>query len=110
MGTSFLTRSASDRYAQAAGPLHTIFVRTALSRNVQFILPHGTAELTIWIALSVTAGICEETVFRGYLQRQFIALTKSVPSGILLSAALFGAAHAYQGLRLVALISLYGAM
>ena len=22
MGTSFLTRSASDRYAQAAGPLH----------------------------------------------------------------------------------------
>src|SRR3989442_7661011 len=150
MGTSFLTRSASDRYAQAAGPLHTIFVlaaltvwaflgkiladqlsaavnpqrvrfyavtllfewflfvfvvagvrrsgasilivlgdhwhsvrqvlrdfgiaaafwivsaiflsilvwllnSTALSRNVQFILPHGTAELTIWIALSVTA-------------------------------------------------------
>ena len=24
--------------------------------------------------LSVTAGICEETVFRGHLQRQFISL------------------------------------
>jgi len=32
------------------------------------ILPHGGTEITLWIALSVTAGICEETVFRGYLQ------------------------------------------
>ena len=78
--------------------------------NMEFILPHGGVELAVWIALSITAGICEETVFRGYLQRQFIALTKSVPAGILLSAAAFGAAHAYQGIRLVILIALYGAM
>ena len=78
--------------------------------NMEFILPHGGVELTVWIALSITAGICEETVFRGYLQRQFMALTKSVPAGILLSAAAFGAAHAYQGIRLVILIALYGAM
>ena len=78
--------------------------------NMEYILPHGGAELTVWIALSITAGICEETVFRGYLQRQFMALTKSVPAGILLSAAAFGAAHAYQGIRLVVLIALYGAM
>ena len=78
--------------------------------SMEFILPHGGAEITVWIALSITAGICEETVFRGYLQRQFMALTKSVPSGILLSAAAFGAAHAYQGFRMVILIALYGAM
>jgi uncharacterized protein len=81
-----------------------------LGRNVQFMLPHGGVEITLWLALSVTAGICEEAVFRGYLQRQFIVLTKSVPAGILLSAAAFGAAHAYQGFRMVILIGLYGAM
>ena len=39
-----------------------------------------------------------------------MALTKSAPAGILLSAAAFGAAHAYQGFRMVILIGLYGAM
>jgi len=78
--------------------------------SMDFILPHGGVELAVWIALSVTAGICEETVFRGYLQRQCIALTKSVPAGILLAAVAFGAAHAYQGFRMVILIGLYGAM
>jgi len=52
----------------------------------------------------------EETIFRGYLQRQFIALTRSVPVGILLSAAGFGAVHAYQGFRSVVLIGIFGAM
>jgi membrane protease YdiL (CAAX protease family) len=74
------------------------------------MLPQRGIELAVWIALSVTAGICEETIFRGYLQRQFMALTKSAPAGILLSAATFGAAHAYQGLRMTILIALYGAM
>jgi membrane protease YdiL (CAAX protease family) len=81
----------------------------ALGRNV-YMLPQRGIELTFWIALSVTAGICEETIFRGYLQRQFMALTKSAPAGILLSAATFGAAHAYQGFRMTILIALYGAM
>src|SRR6266566_9319318 len=81
----------------------------ALGRNVS-MLPHRGIELAFWIALSVTAGICEETIFRGYLQRQFMALTKSAPAGILLSAATFGAAHTYQGFRMVILIGLYGAM
>jgi membrane protease YdiL (CAAX protease family) len=74
------------------------------------MLPQRGSELAVWIALSVTAGICEETIFRGYLQRQFMALTKSAPAGIVLSAATFGAAHAYQGLRMTILIALYGAM
>jgi uncharacterized protein len=83
---------------------------TAMADNMQFVLPHGGAEITTWIALSVTAGICEETIFRGYLQRQFMSLTGSAPAGIFLSAAAFGAAHAYQGFRRVILIGLFGAM
>jgi hypothetical protein len=77
---------------------------------MEVLMPHGPAELTLWVVLSVTAGICEETIFRGYLQRQFMALTNNAPAGILLSAAAFGAAHAYQGFRRVILIGVFGAM
>jgi membrane protease YdiL (CAAX protease family) len=74
------------------------------------MLPHGLFEVVMWIALSVTAGICEEAIFRGYLQPQFMALTKNAFGGISLSAAVFGAAHAYQGYKMVILIAFYGAM
>lgn len=83
---------------------------TSTQRNVQFLLPHGGREITLWIALSITAGICEETIFRGYLQRQFVALTKNASLGILLSAMAFGGAHAYQGFRQAVSISLLGAL
>jgi len=39
----------------------------ALGRKMDFILPHGGVEIALWIALSITAGICEETIFRGLL-------------------------------------------
>jgi len=61
-------------------------------------------------ALRYPPVFARRTIFRGYLQRQFMALTKSAPAGILLSAATFGAAHAYQGFRMMILIALYGAM
>jgi membrane protease YdiL (CAAX protease family) len=95
-------------------PLLRVFARllrvAAQGRDLQFILPQGRAEITLWIGLSVTAGICEETIFRGYLQRQFMALTKGAPAGILFSATAFGAAHAYQGFQRAILIGLFGAM
>lgn len=78
--------------------------------TVQFLLPHGGWELTVWMALSLTAGICEETLFRGYLQKQFMALTKNAPLGVLLSAAMFGMAHAYQGFAKAVQIGVLGAM
>jgi len=74
------------------------------------MFPHGGIQIALWVALSVTAGICEETIFRGYLQTQFMALTKNAPAGILLSAAAFGAAHAYQGFRMTILIAVFGLM
>ncbi len=83
---------------------------TTHGRDMQFMLPRGGVEIAAWIALSVTAGICEEAIFRGYLQRQFMALTKRAPVGVLLSAAAFGAGHAYQGFRRAIMIGVFGAM
>jgi|SRR5450432_1049115 len=74
----------------------------------QFLLPRGQAEIAGWIALSLTAGLCEEVLFRGYLQRQFAAFTNNAAFGILFSALLFGAAHGYQGLAKALLIALTG--
>ena len=79
-------------------------------RAVRFLLPNGRVEMALWLALSISAGICEEAIFRGYLQRQFASLTQNVPAGILLSAVMFAAAHSYQGLWRAVVIGLDGAM
>jgi uncharacterized protein len=78
--------------------------------STAFLFPRGCAEVSIWILVSLTAGICEEALYRGYLQRQFMAFTKSAAIGIVLSAAAFGAAHAYQGWGHVAQIGMLGLM
>jgi uncharacterized protein len=78
--------------------------------SVSFLMPHGRLEISLWIAMSLTAGICEEALYRGYLQRQFTAFTKSAAAGILVSAALFGAAHSYQGLRQAIQVGILGLM
>jgi membrane protease YdiL (CAAX protease family) len=79
-------------------------------RQLGFLVPRGTAEVLLWIALSITAGVCEETIFRGYLQRQFSALGGNAWIGIAGSALIFGAAHGYEGARRMLLIGIYGAM
>ena len=75
------------------------------NQAIGYLLPHSGREYFLWICLSVTAGVCEEAVFRGYLQRQFSALTRSVPLGIALSSAAFGAVHGYQGLPRASVIA-----
>lgn len=72
------------------------------------LAPQGALESVVWIALATTAGICEETIFRGYLQRQFVAWFRNVPLGVLLSAMLFGAGHIYQGARPAVVIAVFG--
>lgn len=74
------------------------------------LAPNSWVEIVMWIGLSVTAGIVEEFVFRGYLQRQLIALTRNAAAGILLCAVVFGFAHAYQGGTQMLIISALGAL
>lgn len=79
-------------------------------KNIGPLLPQSGLELGLWILLSVTAGFCEEILFRGYLQQQFRAATRSTAAAILLQAIVFGIGHAYQGGRHVILITVYGAL
>lgn len=80
------------------------------TESVRGLLPRTHLEVALWILTSLTAGVCEEIIFRGYLQRQFCAWVGTVPAGVLLSAAVFGAGHLYQGSKQAIVIAVYGAL
>jgi hypothetical protein len=76
--------------------------------SVDFLAPHGAAQIALWVLVCVTAGFCEETIFRGYLQKQFIAWSGSAAAGLVASAVVFGACHIYQGVKPAIVITVYG--
>ncbi len=78
------------------------------TRAIDLYLPQRPAEVVLWVALSLSAGFCEEVVFRGYLQRQLAAATRSRPAGLVLQAVIFGLSHGYQGLAATIRITLFG--
>jgi membrane protease YdiL (CAAX protease family) len=78
-------------YSKLCGPI------TSSHGPAQALAPRSGMELALWIAVSVSAGFCEEILFRGYLQRQFLAMSNSMPVAIIAQALLFGVVHLYQG-------------
>jgi len=82
----------------------------AALKAVRLLAPRTGAEMVVWVLVSVTAGITEEFLFRGYLQRQFLALTKSPHLAVVLQAVVFGSAHAYEEWKGAVGITLYGAL
>ena len=96
----------ADSYRR--GPILT--ARDSNIQTLQFMMPVGVSEMVMWVLLSLTAGVCEETIFRGYFQRQFMAWTGNAAAGVAISAAMFGACHIYQGGKQTIVIAVYGAM
>ncbi len=78
-------------------------------RTQMGFLPERGREFLHYLVLAISAGFCEEFVFRAYFIRYFQVLFGSIdPSGTLpicLSALVFGLAHAYQGWQTVIKIS-----
>jgi membrane protease YdiL (CAAX protease family) len=83
---------------------------SGIPSELRHLAPRGALGIALWIVLSLTAGICEEFIFRGYLQRQMLALTQSPVVGILLAAAVFALGHLYEGGMKTVLIFIYGAL
>jgi uncharacterized protein len=63
---------------------------------LRHLLPRTTGEKVAFAGLSVTAGVCEEFVYRGFLVAALTIATGSVTLAVLLSAGAFGLVHAYQ--------------
>jgi membrane protease YdiL (CAAX protease family) len=92
---------ASERaWALAFGP--------GAGASIVTLLPDTWPERAAWIVVSLSAGFCEEVVYRGYLQRQLAVLAGRTSVGILLQAALFGIAHGDQGPRATLRVAVYG--
>ncbi len=79
-----------------------------MQQRVGSMLPSGRTEILIWLLVSVTAGICEEVIFRGYFQKQFALLLKTAWGGIVVQALIFGGSHAYEGWQKMVQIGVFG--
>ncbi len=65
--------------------------------RLRLFLPEHRSEIGVFVIVSFTAGVCEELLYRGWLQNLIAAGTGSVWIGLVLGAIVFGCGHAYQG-------------
>lgn len=95
-----------QRLATHPAELHGTLGQMALK-----IFPQDRIERIMFLPLVVTAALCEEFVFRGFIQHVFEDWSGgSVLAGIAGSSILFAAAHLYQGRRGVASTFLAGCL
>ncbi len=81
-------RRVSKIPRHSRGPLQAVAER---------ILPQSRAELLPYAALAITAGICEEFLYRGFAIAVLARLGLQVWLVVVISSILFGLAHSYQG-------------
>lgn len=63
---------------------------------VRELMPVTRQDRILFVCVSITAGICEEIIFRGFLIHVLYNGTGSIAIALLLSSGVFGVAHAYQ--------------
>jgi len=64
--------------------------------SVDLLAPRTAAEYRWFMALSLTAGVCEELLYRGFLT-WLLASYMPVALAIIVASVAFGFGHAYQG-------------
>ncbi|MGA7158009.1 MAG: CPBP family intramembrane glutamic endopeptidase [Acidobacteriaceae bacterium] len=82
---------------------------TRAMSHLSWMLPHDAHQRRWFLALSITAGVCEEWILRGVVPHALHARAGlSLTTALLISSALFGWNHLYQGLKAVATTALVG--
>ena len=79
---------------------------------IERMLPHTLGERNAFYAVSITAGICEELLYRGYALWYLTHWMGIVPA-VAVSSLVFGIGHAYQGIKgmiATALVGLFMAL
>lgn len=73
--------------------------RGLIARLAQKLLPRSWSEIVAGVALVGTVGVCEEFIYRGFIEAIFQQEFASVVVGAVISAMFFAVAHVYQGKR-----------
>jgi membrane protease YdiL (CAAX protease family) len=71
--------------------------RGPLVAIAQRIFPQTTVELLPYLALAITAGICEEFLYRGFTMAVLARVGFPAWAVVSVSSVMFGLAHVYQG-------------
>src|SRR5260370_3020356 len=74
-----------------------VAARGSLQALAERILPQSTVELLPYLALAITAGLCEEFLYRGFAMAVLARVGLQAWAAVLVSSVLFGLAHSYQG-------------
>jgi len=82
-----VVRSSAEARAQAQKQFRGI---TAL------MVPRDSRERRLWVGLSLTAGFCEEVLYRGFLL-WYSMMWLPQAAAVVVSAVVFGVAHLYLG-------------
>jgi membrane protease YdiL (CAAX protease family) len=103
-------RVPSDPLGKMEAPTIVVKGTAVQVGGAKTFLPQRTLEILLWIGVSISAGFCEELVFRGYFQKQFETLTHSRWIALFLQAVLFGVSHGYQGIEACVKIACFGTL
>ena len=88
-GLWYATALAAPRFLAAAVQAQPAF---------RFATPAGGVQWGLLVVMAIVNGFAEELVMRGFLIRQLERLLRSAWVAIVLTAAVFAAYHAYQGI------------
>jgi membrane protease YdiL (CAAX protease family) len=71
--------------------------RGVMQTVAERVLPQSAVELPPYLALAITAGLCEEFLYRGFAIGALASAGLGAWLVVLVSSVLFGLAHSYQG-------------
>lgn len=76
---------------------------------LRHFLPHGEREFSSFIRVSITAGIVEEVIYRGFVL-WYLLLVMPAWAAVVVSSVVFGLGHSYQGRKGMVRVTLVGAV
>ncbi len=82
--------------------------RGSIQALAERILPQSAVELLPYLALAITAGLCEEFLYRGFAMAVLGRVGLQAWAVVLISSILFGLAHSYQGRGGIAMTLIIG--
>jgi membrane protease YdiL (CAAX protease family) len=87
---------AIGRWRVGRAPIRVV---AAPEESARLLAPAWGREMAVFALVSLTAGICEELLYRGWLVNILHAATGSVWVAVGVATVIFGLGHAYQGAK-----------